>query len=181
MSNINQTFKSQHTPQTLWVAIVSIVLKIHYILTILSCIPRPPLLSPQPATGSPSTMTMPLEPSFNHMGVRTRRRQYVILGCFLLMISKLMNFTVWQFLQIKQSSNHQNLVMSKKQYWGIMWQVISRVATGLAEKKYMTFPWYFPDGKHKFQSLSRCIPCGNFYDTFETTKKSHYLSKDAST
>ena len=142
MSNINQTFKSQHTPQTLWVAIVSIVLKIHYILTILSCIPRPPLLSPQPATGSPSTMTMPLEPSFNHRGVRTRRHQYVILGCFLLMISKLMNFTVWQFLQIKQSSNHQNLVMSKKQYWGIMWQVIT---AGLPRGWQKKNPWLFPD------------------------------------
>ena len=42
------------------------------------------------------------------------------------------------------------------------WNNKVSVATGLAEKSSLTFPWHFPDCQHKFQSLSRYIPCGNF-------------------
>ena len=56
-----------------------------------------------------------------------------------------------------------------------------RVATGLAEKNSLTFPWHFPDCKHKFQSLLWHIPYGNFCDIFKTTMKSHYSLTDAST
>ena len=37
-----------------------------------------------------------------------------------------------------------------------------RVATRLVDKNSLTFPWHFPDYKHKFQSLSRYITCGDF-------------------
>ena len=37
-----------------------------------------------------------------------------------------------------------------------------RVATGLAEKNSLTFPWHFPNCQHKLQSLLRYIPYGDF-------------------
>ena len=44
-----------------------------------------------------------------------------------------------------------------------------RVATGLAEKSSLTFPWHFPDCRHKFQSLSWYLSCGDFYNISKTT------------
>ena len=39
--------------------------------------------------------------------------------------------------------------------------LLFKVAT-VGRKNSLTFPWHFPDCQHKFQSLSRYIPCGEF-------------------
>ena len=44
---------------------------------------------------------------------------------------------------------------------------IIRVAMRFAEKESLTFPWHFPDCQHKFQSLSRYIPCGDFLQNIQ--------------